>query len=599
MSTASLGSLPDDLILDIVHYLDTARDVAHFEAASKRTHNLVKQSGWRDFVKDKFASIRLPSDDRCWNKRGVYLTIIDEQPPAWNGIRSRGFMGQSVSFQSVMTATMVSSYPEELFVFGAGEDLVFRRRPTTTETQDKWGRLKGRDMGYTAGSGDVTAMTILERGPTPEIVVGRATGDLQLMSADFKTLGDITQDLLPLDEQTTGLGTQPMRTSPGQMAVSWAEWEPKNQILVSCRSSILTLYNLNNTEEESLRPIMYYDVSKANLSDETSLMRNVKFMTPDIVACGLGGCRQPLRWAQIRPDGLEFFYAAKNGLMAKDMEMGPATGPDEKTTVRAIEPVYGMNPNLLLSAWDDGSHRLSDLRTPSDHDAIYRDRFQPYQASSSMIVYGSERFVTGNNWGPDIRFFDFRYPRPYKHYNALPCSPIPPIPGRPFQKDGLNRTVIPERPVAKCDHVHGQKCTWHEMSAEQSWQPDAVLHMGSPTLDRVHSLTKAADTSSSFYIGFRGSVVEMTLGLAEDIPDEAKKRNAADGWRATQPKGRVSLMETGIGFCSDEAWMEGHTGMPELYYHKQLRFLEETADRRKPNWSRLDTAFRSSRRRQS
>ncbi|KAH6605737.1 hypothetical protein Trco_004890 [Trichoderma cornu-damae] len=595
MNAASLGSLPDDLILDIVQHLDTAGDVARLGSTSRRAHAAISQSGWHDFVRAKFPSISIPSGaftgwsavadrltylDRCWDRRGFHLTVYGEKSPARSKRREYARGRQSVNFHSVVDATTLSSTQDEMLAYGAGENLIFRRREMKGKGQDSWGKLGGRETGYAAGTGDVTAISIIERQQLPEVVVGRATGDLQLLAIGDETLSDASQRFVSAHDAPANQSENPLaRTSPGQRAVSWTEWQPDAKLLASCRSSILTLYNLSDTGEETLKPVLYYDVSRDSSAEEISLLRSVKFMSQDVVACGLGGCREPLRWAKIRPSGIEFFNAAGNSRIGGD---GASTARlAEKTTVRSIQPVAKMNENLLLSAWDDGSHRLSDLRCPSGHDALYRDGFQPYQASSSMLVYGSERFVAGNNCSPDIRFFDFRLPKAYHHTTAMPCAASAPVPGRPYQHgavDGIDE--LHGRPGERCDPWSGRTCTWHHLSRLDSWRPDAVMHIYSATMDRIHCLAKASDVSTSFYCGVRGALVEATYALAEDLRSGASRRSAPEGWQANDPEGRVSLMETGIGLRHGESQLEEQTQtrMPELYYYQQWRIPEAGSD---------------------
>jgi hypothetical protein len=373
MNMASLESLPDELILDIVQHLDTARDVAHLGGTSKHAHAVINQSGWRSFVRAKFPSMNIPSGaltgwnavadrltylDRCWDSRGLSLTVYGEKSPARAKRREFTRSRQSVNFHTVIDATTLSSTQEEMLAYGAGENLVFRRKETNGKGQDRWSKLGGRETGYAAGTGDVTAISIIQRQQFPEVVVGRATGDLQLLSAGDETLSNAPQQFLPTHDNSNQSKTPSTRKSPGQRAVSWTEWQPDGKLLASCRSSILTLYNLSDTEETTLKPVLFYDVSKDSPADEISLLRSVKFMSQDVVACGLGGSSEPLRWAKIRPTGIEFFNAAKKSKISDTGDAGTSTERSaEKTTVRSIQPVTAMNENLLLSAWDDGSHR--------------------------------------------------------------------------------------------------------------------------------------------------------------------------------------------------------------------------------------------------
>ncbi|PTB44127.1 uncharacterized protein TrAFT101_002681 [Trichoderma asperellum] len=615
MNMASLGSLPGDLILDIAQHLDAARDVAHLGAVSKHAHTVINQSGWRSFVRSKFPSIdvapgalmgwnavadRLTYLDRCWDSRGITFTVYGEKSPARPKRREFARSRQSVNFHSVMDATTILSTQEEMLVYGAGENLVLRRKDTSGRGQDSWSKLAGRETGYAAGTGDVTAISIIQRQQFPEVVVGRATGDLQLLSARDEILTDASQTFPPTHDTNNESKAPLTRRSPGQRAVSWTEWQPDSQLLASCRSSVLTLYNLSDTEEATLKPVLFYDVSKDSAADEISLLRSVKFMSQDVVACGLGGCSDPLRWAKIRPTGIEMLNVAKEGAVGDSTERLA-----EKTTVRSMQPVPKMNENLLLSAWDDGSHRLSDLRSPLGHDVLYRDGFQPYQASSSMLVYGSERFVAGNNCSPDIRFFDFRFPKSYYHTNAMPCSVDVPTPGRPYQfGDIIETNGLQIQSTDTCNPSCGQTCTWHHLSKQDSWRPDAVIHIYSASMDRVHCLAKASDLSTSFYCGVRGALVEATYALGEDVYSGAavSRRSAPDGWQASDPEGRVSLMETGVGLRDGESQLEEQTQtrMPELYYYERWRIPEAGSEEAEPlkreEGRRLDPALVASRR---
>ncbi|KAL6875045.1 hypothetical protein J3F83DRAFT_729642 [Trichoderma novae-zelandiae] len=620
MNRPSLAHLPDDLILDIVQHLDTARDVAHLGSTSRHAYAVVNRSGWRSFVRAKFPSIDIPSGaldgwnavadrltylDRCWDTRAFHLTVYGEKSQARTRRRESARSRQSVNFHSVIDATTLLATQEELLAYGAGENLMLGRRGVSGKGQGSWSKLGGRETGYAAGTGDVTAISIIERQQFPEVVVGRADGGLQLLSAGDEALSEASQSFASVHDTDNQSKIPLTRRSPGQRAISWTEWQPEAKLLASCRSSTLTLYNLSDTEEATLEPVLFYDVSKDSPAEEISLLRSVKFMGRDLLACGIGGSSEPLRWAKIRPTGLEFFNTAKMFGMSEDQASADSGRVGEKTTVRAIQPVTRMNENLLLSAWDDGSHRLSDLRTPSLHDVLYRDGFQPYQASSSLLVYGSERFVAGNNCSPDLRFFDFRFPKAYHHTSAMPCSADAPLPGRPYQYGAINDIDgLRLDSFDKCDSSSGRTCTWHHLSRQDGWRPDAVMHIYSSSMDRVHSLAKASDLSTSFYCGVRGALVEATHALAEDVDAVVSRRSAPEGWQANDPEGRASLIETGVSRRDGESQLEEQTQtrMPELYYYERGTIPEtdgseggETAMKRERG-RRLDSALVASRR---
>lgn len=365
---ANLGSLPDHLLLDVVEYLDTARDVSHLGSSSHRTHNLIHHDGWKTFVRTRFPSLTVPSSDwarwgsvadrltyldRCWEKRAFMFSYFQEAAQK----RERGFRqwqrprhGQSVKFQSVVDAQLVSSTQDEMLACGAGEDLFVQWRRTDDTSPGTWRSLLGRETGYAAGTGDVTAVSAIERDSQPEVVVGRANGDVQLLSAaDDDSFGQPVKRLLPLDH-----GEVNPRSSPGQLAITWTEWHPQTQMIARCRSSLLALYNLSSQGEAELKPMVYYNASKGEREGDAPLVLCAKFMGNDTIACGIGGSSEPLRWGKIRPTGLELSPATYyDDGKACDAFTAP------RGTVRAIEPVGGAkSENLLLSAWDDGSYRL-------------------------------------------------------------------------------------------------------------------------------------------------------------------------------------------------------------------------------------------------
>ncbi|KAF5529980.1 hypothetical protein FMEXI_13818 [Fusarium mexicanum] len=562
MDRTSLASLPDDIVLDIVEHLDTARDVAHISALTKHFQSLIRQDGWRTFVKTRFPSLQIDTNsetrwisvadratylDRCWEKRGFWVNVLHEKKNQPERFQRRVAGSQSVLFHSVLDARLMSSLNNEVIAAGVGENLMVCIKPVDGQ-QDTWHQIGGHDHGYRAGTGDVTATSVTEIDGIPNIVVGRANGDISIHSGQDK-FATVAKHLNPPDEALLGHASDPMRKSPGQVAVSSLQWHPEKNLLASGKGSVLTLYNLSVSDDQVLSPLDYHEFSKASPADEASLLRSTKFMGKDIMACALGGTRNPLRWGQLTPAGLQFFNAHSNSI-------------------------------------------LVDIRTPSPQDAVYRDRFQPYQAGSSLLVYGTERFVSGSNTAPDIRLFDFRYPKPYHHTTALPCSPQWPFPS---QKDDhiMKQGWAPEHQPQKCDPQNGVLCYWHGASRRNYWRPDATIHIGSPTYDRIYCLAKASDLSDTIYCGVRGAILEMNLHLTEDMVHNHKQRTTPTDWSMGRPGGKISLIETGVSLTQTKEWSLDNRGVPELVVQQpRPRKRIELSDEEKRY--RLDYAFHRS-----
>lgn len=224
--------------------------------------------------------------------------------------------------------------------------------------------------------------------------------------------------------------------------------------------------------------------------------------------------------------------------------------------------------------------RLQDIRTPSPYDAVYRDRWGIYDGGSSLLVYGTQRFVAGSNHGADIRFFDFRYPKPYHHADILPCSSLPPSPEPPFKR---GKTLDLANDPGRCDPRRDVSCVRHEQYRDDVWRPDATLHLHHSS--RVHALAKASDVSGSFYCGYQGFVDEINLRLAEDVTDlDLSGGSAPPGWRVTEPRGTVAFTETGVSLCRENEWVQEDQGVPVLRHQQRSR-------RPSSSQRRLDSAY--------
>lgn len=398
MPVSSLVNLSDELLHEIVECFDTARDVTILGSLCQRTNIFTSKSGWRTFVRNKFPSLVVPSNnpalswdhvanrltylDRCWAKRGFLINCYQEeqlpqqqqhhprrgrgrgrggargrQHPAGN----RGFRSQTVSFYPALDACLLPSSLDELVVVGAGEDVVARRRPNLGSTSAPWLKLVGAREGFNAGTGDVTAVSILGRHDNVEVAVGRADGALQLRSLHSTGFKDQYRVLHPGLEAAAQDGSNPVTL--GHLAITWTAWQPDSELLASCQSHRLRLYNLSDSKrkQKEFYPEVVFEFPKAN-QEVYPLLKTCKFLNSDTIACGLGGSSHPLQWGKITPTGITMTPIATSvfdlyDLMSRlDVEGVKASA--ERQTVRAIEPVSGFgNANVMLSAWDDSTIR--------------------------------------------------------------------------------------------------------------------------------------------------------------------------------------------------------------------------------------------------
>ncbi|KAK0382746.1 hypothetical protein NLU13_9842 [Sarocladium strictum] len=590
MAKDNLADLPDDIFLDIVEHLQSARDVARLGATSRRANDLIERDGWVPFVKRHFPTVSLPpvepgqwrgvADrltylDKCWEKRGFALSEYTERKQSGHG----GVKKQSVAPSTVVHASLLAEEQKECVAWGAGENLVVQTMPChgrNAHKKRRWHEQHGASQGYSPGTGDITSLSIIDRQPNPQIAVGRANGSLRLQSLRHGTFGQAQQELdLPV---TKTLRTQgPSLPSPGQSAVSWTEWNSQADLLATGQSSTVALFDLKDVEADTLAPVVTEKMC-TNVGGDLSLIRSIKFINQDTLAVALGASAKPLRCAKITPTGLVFTDMNEGNWKIRDtlrLHNGPEMG--EKTTVRAIEPV------------GDGRH----IRTPSAYDAVYCNRLLPYEAGSSLLVYGMERFVAGSNSRPNVFFFDFRQPKAYHWSAAAACSseaPYPPPPDNAFVKNGNG---VLEHGLAKCRPEERKMCLWHRSSLSNTFRPDATLMIGDRQYDRVHTLASASATSPSFWVGLRGGVFESRFMLAEDAAVKNVKGSAPPSWQVGKPEPKITLVETGMGMRYADDWSDSRWAVNvadwEFRFRKGRVKERERRARLDPSVSRFKT----------
>lgn len=181
------------------------------------------------------------------------------------------------------------------------------------------------------------------------------------------------------------------------------------------------------------------------------------------------------------------------------------------------------------------------------------------------MAYGTERFLAGGGDGLTIKIFDFRWTKNYYHTTGLPCLDRKPFPRphQPFLKPPTDRA----RGRARCDHVRGRPCHWHDLSRRIYYRPNAKYFLSESVrsfrTSSVWSLARPSDVSPNLYVGISGGVIEAAL---EPCPDAGRYPASAAAvvdphfgfadWRAAAPPGSgyrskpliPALMEIGDGY---------------------------------------------------
>ncbi|KAI0477511.1 hypothetical protein GGR56DRAFT_412474 [Xylariaceae sp. FL0804] len=609
-ASSRLDSLPTDVLLVILSYLDTARSLARLGSTCRGLHQLVLGSGWRIFVTSCFRGLSLPpaETDRDWEDLARSLTaqswdwdrrafVFHSLSPPERGRHNGRRHNNPASFsQSIPGNIIVDAHQrrvgrneEELVIWGAGEDVIARVRQKyrTKICSEAWHSHKGDKSGFRAGKGDITSVSIV-KGPfadqhdSPQVLVGRANGDVRLLSMDGSNFGHTTLRFRP--------------SSPGEHAVEQREIQSldhhgnSGRLATGTRENIL-LYQPGNPDLHeadsdgtfSAKPVDTLALKKADGSAPFEFIRSIKFVNQETLAVSLNRSFKPVQYLTLTPTGMQVSGAANVVPEYPTVQSNPRT-------VRALLPVdvssvASGGGNALLSSWDDGTIRLQDLRTPCAVDRVYQDNFEVSTPINALISHGLERFVAGSAYSHMLKIFDFRWSssftstststsgsistssrgsKGYYHTDSLPCGRDRPYPTpRP-------PTVVAEPAFfpddddddrARCDHVRGRPCRWHALSRHDFYRPNCNVYLpffrgyaGSP----IYSLARPSDASPALYAGLSGLLVELTLksGIVATSADDdgnGAAANANANAKANPPplyaahRGKVAILETGDG----------------------------------------------------
>ncbi|RYP08760.1 hypothetical protein DL764_001671 [Monosporascus ibericus] len=565
-----LDTLPDDVLLIILSYLSTAKDISHLALASRRLHQLISVDGWRTFVRNCFQNLSLPSpvsdndwkelakkltsQSRDWDRRAFVFHVFSRHERLARG-RSRrnnpGHNSQTVPCHIIVDvhSQLSGRTEEETLVWGAGEDLVAlaRRKHDNVIRSQTWRRYGGAESGFTAGRDDVTSLSILKtpQGGTSGLLVGRASGDLRLLSMNGEKFGHTIQHYRP----------SPTENNAEQKEIQFFDTHEKSNLLAAATKDRILFYPLQGQEGASradsgvgmaateeptpIQPNEALNIGDVRGSPSFRFIRSLRFLNGETIAVGLTSSTEPLRYLTMTPAGIESSGVPNiaSHLSSDEYRLG---------TVRALLPINagfiaGGGGNTILTSWDDGTIRLQDLRTPSAFDRIYQDHFEPTTPINALVSYGIERFIGGSARAPVLKIFDFRWSKGYDYTESLPCGNHAPMPP-PRPPTITSEPLV--APRSRCDHLRGCLCRWHALSREIYYRPNCNVYLpkraGSDA--PVHSVAKASDVSPTLYAGLAGSLVQLTLKTSSE-----RGFQSSENQPYSYHKAKVNIIETGDG----------------------------------------------------
>ncbi|KAH8160438.1 hypothetical protein CIB48_g7799 [Xylaria polymorpha] len=562
LDSSKLDTLPTDILLIILGYLDTARSVAHLAAVSRGLHQLISAEGWRIFVKSCFSSLTLPTNNsdedwavlarlltaqsRDWDRRAFVFHSLSP-PETRRPHARRSHVAQSIPGNIIVDAHLQREgrFDEELVVWGSGEDVVarIRRSDRTRVVSESWHWHKGSESSFVSGKDDTTAISIVKSDSLwgqegKGVVVGRANGDLRLLSIGESSPSRTLMHFRPSAS-----------SSVVQHEIRAVDIHSDSGVMTAGTRESIWLYSVQDrdrtrsndvAESRYIDPVAAVSLKDSQKSSSFDFIRSMKMLNKETIAVALNRSFDPIRILNVIPTGLE--SSTPPGILNKHPYIDSSP-----RTVRALLPVdvrsvASGGGNVFLSSWDDGTIRLQDLRSPSPVDRIYQDNFEVVTPINALISHGLERFVAGSAYSPMLKVFDFRWARGYYHTDSLPCTSASPYP-TPRPPTIVNEPEYHDDRLL-CNHILGRLCRWHALSRHNFYRPNCNIYLpfrnyaSSP----IYSLAKPLDISPTIYAGLSGLLVEFKL---KSGIDGAQVPNASPLY--TRHRGIVAILETGDG----------------------------------------------------
>ncbi|EHA53814.1 hypothetical protein MGG_04606 [Pyricularia oryzae 70-15] len=558
-----LAEVPDDVILVIFAHMETARDMVNLAGSCKRLTQLLRERGWRIFARTRFPSLQIPREQtlknpelswamlaesltyqsRCWDRRSLNFTATVSLPPAGATFHHR----QAQRWPSRCDAHYDVDTRSELLVWSEGEGFCARERRIV---DDGWGedrafaRFQGRDHGLLPGRDDIVDLSVVDGGlhdlqrKGNAVLAARASGWLDLRSAEQGDLGTLLATFRPRQARGWRESDSAAGRVLGQSSLLSMDVSGPGRIATNDRESVF-VYDLPRGDKwlaenpPEVPPSLTIHKDSVHDKSELTHLGGVKWIGDrgETLALGINGQFQSaLQYVQLSPSGkaYQIHRAIDNPAMSNT---GRSSHQINAASILPLDvsSISNHTRPLVLAAWQDGTCRLQDLRTPTPFDAVYEDNVYPESNIQHLLTWGTERFIAGGPSDELLRIFDFRWTRGYYHTQALPCRSVMPYPDppQPFASEESRRAREAEERRACCDHLAGFECTWHRQSRDIYHRPNCNIYFTRkehrsgrgfvrsrhPSMEGVQSLAKGSDLCPSFYVGVVGGFLEARLGL--------------------------------------------------------------------------------------
>ncbi|KAI4187931.1 MAG: hypothetical protein LQ348_003994 [Seirophora lacunosa] len=416
----SLEDLPPELLAQIVSYSANARTLCCVALTCRKLHEFFQSNeGYRAFVQRRFPSIQTPpcwkdaahgltTLSRAWDRKSIVARCIRPPQGPWKPRfqDQRRARGQTMGYQPVIDSYGIWTDTDwksrkEILARGAGAELTIRLKWMGSGIEEQWQSARRnnestlefdqhhhrskwwtvKDPLVREGQDDITAVKCLKHWQKPlsnreYIIVGRASGKLDMLSIDYDTPDEWRYESHFITEE------QHIRSA----SVSSAE----QPLLAACISDrTVTIYSVS-TGHDFLPPLGKIQVTDPNVS-EFNWVWYTTFLRQDRLAVSLGPSTAPIQIFDVRPRAIPSHPIRTFSIQEKSREgrIGLL-----KASISSLVPLPSASEgNLFLSGGYDGIIRLIRFLFKNFFKSLYFRLASPsissaegFEATSTVIT---------------------------------------------------------------------------------------------------------------------------------------------------------------------------------------------------------------------
>ncbi|KAI2708377.1 hypothetical protein CBS147332_6438 [Penicillium roqueforti] len=511
-----LSELPSEIIYQIATHLPTANALAHLSQTCHRLHGIITAENsriFRAFVRSRFPYIETPP---FWKDAARALTS-----------RSRALDRKAIIGRFVVppgTATKIGSHEvtrqdnptlgyrpsidsyetwngqrwadrKEVLAWGAANQLVMRIKQTGVRAQEDW--LVFNDIDHVSSYDDICSLHLLSSATqysndthVEHLIFGRVRGDIVHLAispneATFEHKQKFISFGLNLDKTDLSSGTD-------------------STLAAHFENGSIAFYH-TETDDEVIEPFTWLRLEGSSRTNYS------KLLSSSLVAVGTGNVENSLSISKITPDGVSVYRAIGIGSLDAD-----STSLKSKANIGAIEPLnehnLGSPGEVFLTAWNDYTVRLHDLRSPRPSEVSYRDATD-LNPIYSLHAFGHDRFLAGAGGEAVVKIFDLRMCNTYSYLDAQ-------VPDSQFNANTIPRTKAKPRPKKGFSIFlsHPPPPTF----PQQTPHPVRTRQRG-PYRGPIYTMSSPSPSSPTVYTGIVDGVVQLDFASTDDLTGPGKE----------------------------------------------------------------------------